>query len=122
MTETELAWAAGFFDGEGHVSYHPKTYSLRVQLGQNHRDTLERFETALGLPGTIHFAPKSTGREYWTFHIYGRDNVVAAYRLLAPYLSRPKREQFHAAFEGFNERPFKYKGWEANRNRIKVEA
>ena len=104
--EIELAWAAGFYDGEGYTSYHARTFSLRVEIGQKNRSTLERFQSAIGGLGEIAFRPKSTGREYWSLSVYGRVNVLTVFRLMAPYLSPPKTMQFLDALRAANDREY----------------
>ena len=58
-TEAELGWIAGFFDGEGHVSYkrgypHPRTRrvspGLQVSVPQNsdNVEVLEKFQSIVG--------------------------------------------------------------------------
>jgi hypothetical protein len=100
--ETEWAWAAGFFDGEGSTSVlypgksegRPEGYAcLHVKVSQKDRRPLERFQAALGMgsitgpyqPGDIHCWQK------------GGKGANEALELLWPYLSEPKREQIQRA-------------------------
>lgn len=89
---TELAWAAGFYDGEGCTSlrkYTNGTIVLECSLGQKDRRPLERFVRAVGF-GKVN-GPYGVAQAYQIHYIYGQ-----AYDLLDrlwPYLSEPKREQ-----------------------------
>lgn len=95
---SELAWAAGFFDGEGcttaHVVRRPqynKVYrSLALEVVQKDRRPLDRFAQALGL-GKI-YGPYRSQREMHLWRARAAD-AEAALALLWPFLSEPKREQ-----------------------------
>lgn len=87
--DTELAWAAGFFDGEGWFSVPERGQSLEMGVGQKLRPTLERFRAAVGV-GQLYSERKGT------FSSWRATNVADQYRtirLIWPYMSEPKREQ-----------------------------
>lgn len=92
--ETELAWAAGFFDGEGTTSIlkaQRDRYSyIRMQVTQKHRDTLERFQSAVGGIGRIY---KGKTRGIFSWNLYKRDEVLECLNALWPFLSNHKKEQ-----------------------------
>jgi hypothetical protein len=92
MEEREIAWAAGFFDGEGHIHFRRASHHFKMELGQADLRPLERFLAVVGR-GKIAFRPKSTGRDYWVWGLYGAENVQQVFALLYPHLSAPKREQ-----------------------------
>lgn len=108
--ETELAWAAGFFDGEGNVRcWVSKKGAVRdpsrvyvymqVQVYQKTITPLDRFQTALGRVGKIYGPYLTTaGNEYYKFFANGLEGE-AAMRLIEPYLSGPKSEQLKQARE-----------------------
>jgi hypothetical protein len=107
MSDTELAWAAGFFDGEGNTSFcrngswkGRQYWRLTVQVGQSYSpETLERFQKAVGV-GYI-TGPNVSNRGHadsWKFSI-ASEKAVSALRLLWPYLSSPKKEQAERAIE-----------------------
>lgn len=92
---TELAWAAGFFDGEGHSNYYQGT--LLVKISQNHTDVLDRFQRAVGV-GTV-AGPYSNGRNpnpKYQFSAFGK-NAERIMGALRPYLSSVKSAQWDAA-------------------------
>ncbi len=81
----ELAWAAGFFDGEGYTTTSGRY--LQVGITQKDTRTLDRFLAAVGLGSVTHPVRISC----W------RANGADAYRVMEklwPALSAPKREQF----------------------------
>lgn len=94
---TELAWAAGFWDGEGNTAIIRN--NLRMQTAQIEPTVLERLRDALGA-GTV-YGPYEPRREnsqpLWRFMLAGYDNVETAIGLMRPYLSQPKLLQADAA-------------------------
>jgi len=59
VNREELAWAAGFFDGEGCFSYTEKAGYATVTIGQVDRRVLDRFQEAVGGVGKI-YGPYTT--------------------------------------------------------------
>ncbi len=92
--ETEKAWAAGFFDGEGctYVNRTGKYTALRVVVTQFHSpETLLRFQRAVEGLGRM-YGPYSKGQYFLRFS--KKTGAYAAMQLLWPYLSTIKRAQF----------------------------
>lgn len=100
MDRSELAWAAGFFDGEGSTiarsfKTRPGYRQLAISLPQSGDTTsppkvLLRFQRAMGGMGTIS-GPNSDGIYAW--RVLGREQVHVTLQLLWPFLSDVKREQ-----------------------------
>lgn len=97
----ELAWAAGFFDGEGTISQTTAkgTTKRYLLLRMAHVDPrpLERFIVAVGI-GHIrgpYQHKKGEGRwsDYSVWQL-GGSRAEIAFAALEPYLSEPKREQY----------------------------
>lgn len=97
--ETELAWAAGFFDGEGCTIIHTKNPSIVVYVSQKEPTTLERFVSAVRV-GKVYFS-KNYGM--WQVSLTSKTAIVALGRLW-PYLSQPKRTQALVALDRLTER------------------
>src|SRR4051812_21758080 len=60
----QLAWAAGFYDGEGCTGLHQKRSGLNRRgaqiscgVNQKYRDILEKFQAIIGGAGHIYLAP-----------------------------------------------------------------
>lgn len=98
----DLAWAAGFFDGEGTIGGYSKLeeahicFSLRVY--QTERTTLERFHRAvLGIGSVVgpYFRKdrKAHHKPAYTYDVSGHRQVQAVIAMLWPFLSQPKKEQ-----------------------------
>ncbi len=103
--EIELAWAAGFFDGEGCTSiqvayYNPQTgtksMQMHISITQNGRSTLDRFWNAVNKVGAVN-GPyvRRTSSEVYTYRATG-PKVAQVMEQLWPYMSQPKKEQFIA--------------------------
>lgn len=117
MTDTELAWAAGFFDGEGWVGARyakvskkqPLYRRIEVGIGQVDPRVLERFQAAVGGVGTVKgpYAPdKRGGRQpRWYYQLAGPKTIWRIFWDLEPYLSPVKREQFLTALNWYEESP-----------------
>jgi hypothetical protein len=117
---TELAWAAGFFDGEGSTLYtstQKGRYHLRVMVWQKDQRPLHRFQAALEL-GSI-YGPyiKQKDMSVW---VVSCAKAEEALEKLWPYLSEPKREQAISALERWYNRPLKIKTADVSRRGIFV--
>lgn len=100
--EFELAWCAGFFDGEGTTSIlkaQRDRYSyIRMGISQKHPELLERFQTAVGF-GKIY---KSKTRNIYSWNCYKQDDVNQVLNKLWIYLGTHKKEQALKAYERLN--------------------
>lgn len=104
-TEIELAWAAGFYDGEGSLSTIKPAgtcinYALTMEVSQVDRRPLERFHNAVGNIGKIVLL-KSKRPNCSPIHrlTLTRKNAEKVIELLWPYLSDPKKEQIERCRE-----------------------
>lgn len=95
---TELIWAAGFFDGEG-CSLLNSGY-VAISISQNHTEVLERFQRAVGLGSiTGPYETSNTNRHpAWHFNAFGRDAIEVMDQIL-PHLSSVKVEQWNSTME-----------------------
>lgn len=102
VNTTDLAWAAGVYDGEGSASsYLPKHRKSRIRQmavyqGGEHDPPLllSRFQAAVGGVGLIH----GPSRGYlYQWHSKRHAVVDAVSELLWPWLSSAKREQLKRA-------------------------
>jgi hypothetical protein len=110
-TETELAWAAGFFDGEGSISVRRDSRpgrkpALLLDIEQTDQRPLLRFHDAVRA-GSLSRRPDSRGpnrKRLYRLHAgdKGTRRIIAA---LWPWLSEPKREQFIACLRNLGELP-----------------
>lgn len=95
----ELAWSAGFYDGEGHyaVSKSGRRMYAKMSIAQVDRRPLDRFLKAVE-KGTIYKSQYTTRvNEDWNtqfvWQASSKEDVEAVVKSLWPYLTMPKREQ-----------------------------
>lgn len=105
MDRHELAWAAGFFDGEGWAAGETRPgrrrAQPRAQINQaaphGVPEVLERFQRAVGC-GQIYGPKREPGRiDLYSWVASSRPNVARAWEALGPYLGPVKSVQFSAA-------------------------
>jgi len=92
----ELAWAAGFFDGEGTVMWRGQVRKeLTLTVAQADIRPLMRFAEAVGIPGVRGpYEPKNpNGKLYYVYSVNSHVRVQAIVALLWKFLSEPKRHQ-----------------------------
>lgn len=109
----ELAWAAGFVDGEGHFGFSDRTgdnrrgSTLLFSVAQVDRAPLERLQSALGGVGNI-TGPRSprgpNQRPYYVFRTYKFEHWQHALATLWKWLGPTKRTQAITALNKFQVR------------------
>lgn len=108
--ECDVAWCAGFFDGEGHVSYHRSypyqgTGRVSAQLYANvpqnsdNIEVLEFFQSIIGF-GKMHGPHKTKTATKHVVH-YGVNDVEKLLIILKPYLKAKKTLDFQRALMGY---------------------
>jgi hypothetical protein len=98
MDRHELAWAAGFFDGEGWANRSGRGVHSRINQSDDDGvpEVLLRFRSAVGR-GRIHGPVREEGRKdlyYWG--VSSRGDVDAVARVIWPWLGNVKRGEFMA--------------------------
>lgn len=106
MDRYELAWAAGFFDGEGWAAAarreRRRTTQPMARINQADEggvpQVLVRFQQALGGLGRIHGPSLIEGRKpLYRWEVSSRDDVELLLHLIAPWLGLVKLMQMAAA-------------------------
>lgn len=93
---SELAWAAGFFDGEGWSTLLRGKYP-QLGVAQKDQRPLIRFLFAIDGRGSV-YKPGGTSNAYqWRCSVL--EDVLYVLSLLWPYLSEPKKEQWKGVLE-----------------------
>lgn len=112
----ELAWAAGFFDGEGYIAFrlnnankNGKYYRrIEIQIGQIDTFVLERFARAVDcgtVYGPVGLETRDGRSPLYKYNLTGIDNIKRVWHLLMPYLSPIKLEQWRKAMELYDSCP-----------------
>lgn len=90
----ELAWAAGFFDGEGHTGCRGEGSTVVIlAVEQNERAPLERFQRAVRIGRVKGPYRNGTGNAHYRFSVTRYEDVQFIIALLWKFLSEPKRIQ-----------------------------
>jgi|JI8StandDraft_1071087.scaffolds.fasta_scaffold367918_1 hypothetical protein len=107
-TPENLAWAAGFADGEAcvsivrqrfHKSNRRDTYRMRFDIGQNHLTVLQDFEKAVGLSGRLYKVKRAKSQNRDSYMLtYDGDSAFKVIDRLRPFLRR-KNHEAELAFE-----------------------
>lgn len=92
MLETEKAWLAGLFDGEGSVYCRlPKRYNVEVEIKMTDYGTLEKVNSLF--PGRLVFGNKSRGtlgkKDQWRWSLNTKKSGEFL-KLVHPYLVTKK--------------------------------
>jgi hypothetical protein len=92
----ELAWAAGFFDGEGCITLNTKGKKFQASIAQVDREVLDRFKSAVEIGNVTgpYDYNKPNKRPFYTWHTNGVDNITILKDKIGPFLSSIKRDQF----------------------------
>lgn len=95
-TREELAWAAGFFEGEGVISQRQKNGRF-VAINNTDMEPLLRFQEAVGV-GKLRgpYGPYNNGisrKPYWTWSASNFEHRQAVIAMLWPWLSARRKVQ-----------------------------
>lgn len=96
-SESDIAWAAGLFEGEGswtEAKSHWSKYHYRYPracLGTTDYDVLKRFRAIVGF-GNIH-QPQVTsgGKKWWRWYATSVGQTEQLYKLFLPWLGERRR-------------------------------
>lgn len=98
MSSIELAWAAGFFDGEGCTTFNPhKGRIIKMCVEQVDRENLVRFKAAIEYgnisePRNYPSRPNASPLSIWSCSKVSSIRVIM--RALWPYLGTTKKRQY----------------------------
>lgn len=104
----ELAWSAGFFDGEGSTtaSHNYRRINMAtLTITQTEREPLERFQRATGGFGAIYLYTRKDGaKPQFIWRVSRFEHVQAVVAMLWNYLCQPKRDQILRVFRDVHSR------------------
>ncbi len=112
INETDIAWAAGLFEGEGSISLHTGGLRPVLALRMSDKDVVECFSAivngalAFDRPVSGPWLPKAGARgkkPLWTWHARNVCEVQQVLRLFWSYLGDRRREQSATAFARYYE-------------------
>lgn len=98
--DSETAWAAGIFEGEGCLHCAKTGLCLRVSMCDE--DIIRRWGEVMGAGKMRWDPPRGSGtKPQWSWTIHKRADIEAACFRLRPWLGVRRLQQFDAAFEKF---------------------
>lgn len=115
MNREELAWAAGFYDGEGSAGFYLKRTQLRknthgqlaLTVMQTEPEILERFCRAVGVgkvngPYVVRNSKYPNRKPQWRYGVQTFEHVQAVIAMLWPWLGETKRVQGLKAISAYH--------------------
>lgn len=103
--DTDYAWAAGFWDGEGNVSLSyrgaHKIPRIVIQVAQVDRRVLDKFQSIMGFGNVLGpYTPRSKNSSpYYVWRVEGVPYLPDFSNKLWPYLGEAKKVQIERAIE-----------------------
>lgn len=107
MNKADIAWFAGFFEGEGCVRLGSQTHKKNgrdygtpiLDICQVNKEPLSKCVKIF--PDSHLYGPykySNNRQPHYKFTVCGRDNIEGIFRLIKPYLSVKRCEQFSSTF------------------------
>jgi len=93
---TDVAWAAGLFEGEGHFGKKGQ-----ASLASIDEDVVRRFHKIVGV-GTVIEGRTRVGRPFWNWRVSSRDGTLGVGELFEPFLSERRRAQLEVTREWYS--------------------
>lgn len=109
----ELAWAAGFCDGEGcFYNLDRRTEGACLSVGQTEPKILERFRQAVGNMGKVTLERKAKGnyKPMWKYHVGKFEELQQVVCLLWQFLGETKKVQATRVFLAYKKAAINPKG------------
>ena len=98
---TDIAWAAGLFEGEGCIHLKPDRPNQRVlAIASTDKDVMERFVDVVGY-GNLHgpHMAKLSTKPFWNWQLYKRTEVLRILKMFLPHFGKRRAEK---AIEAIN--------------------
>jgi hypothetical protein len=109
MNRELLAWAAGFFDGEGCIHLRKHGGIPMISFSQKDPGVLRKFARIVRIGTVSPYTKIVTGRnfhrEYWRYGVSGIEAVQYIVGCLWPWLSKVKRDQAIRVLVGYKTYP-----------------
>lgn len=108
MIKTDIAWAAGLFEGEGSV-FMTKKDGIGIALGITDRDVIENFSKITGIKINGPYTQRLSTKPIWMCQTTGIYSVQEILRKFWPYLGERRRAKIADCFSLYYESPKKRK-------------
>ena len=100
ITETDVAWAAGFFEGEGCIKAQKNGRFEVLSLNNTDKDVIERFVNIVNygnLCGPYTTKKKPTYKPYWSWAVGKKAEVKRILEMFLPYLGKRRKQRAEQA-------------------------
>lgn len=97
----DYAWAAGFHEGEGHVS-SPNSGGLVATVSQTNQEPLLKLQRMFG--GSIYGPKNHGGKDYWVWSLNNAAGTSHYVWSILPWLSEEKAERALSKVERYHDR------------------
>lgn len=110
MTDHDIAWAAGIFEGEGTIVLHKRkapyrAFTCSLSVSMSDKDVIDKFLEVIGCGSLYYQAPKGpTYKPSWRWHIQDMPGVRKALNKLLPYLMSRRTSKANEMLKHINER------------------
>lgn len=100
MSEADIAWAAGLYEGEGSIFRPVKgKYYPRLTVTLTDPESLETFRNIVGVGAVVGPYPRGLHKPYWNYRLNGLEQVEKVVDLLIPRLSKGRKEQIEKVLD-----------------------
>lgn len=103
MSDTDIAWAAGLYEGEGSCialkindKWGAKRRYPRISLGMTDEDVVWRFHSIMGVGRVTANKPRPGRKQMWTYQCTRREDCLSIIERLRPYLGTRRLAQVDA--------------------------
>lgn len=123
MTASEVAWIAGFLEGEGSFTASARqrgSVYVRIQASSTDRDVLERVAAIVGV-GTVRVVrpdPRGSRKQVWIWGIGAKPDARELALQVQPWLGKRRRSQAQAVLDATATLPIQPVGTCLNGHRI----
>lgn len=105
VNREDLAWAAGLFEGEGHVGMHGRSgnRSIVASLNMTDEDVVKQFQRIVNV-GVIYPRPpqKDGWKPQWCWKVGSFEEVQAIIAMLWPWLQSRRKTQAKTALTSYH--------------------
>lgn len=108
-TESEIAWAAGLFEGEGTICFSNSTILISVNMTD--KDILEKFFKIVqgGYFNGPYKRPNPKWKDSWQWRVQGGAWCQTIIAMFWPWLGERRKQQFKDSMESWKLVPAKHK-------------
>lgn len=105
MRDTDIAWLAGLYEGEGSASIRATGTSVSVAIQMTDPDVIDRVQALFPAPTGIKSYPREGVRTQYCWALYRRDLIEQFLTAMLPFLGERRTAQARALLDHLAARP-----------------